>query len=475
VGEGGNLGFTRHARVEYASRGGLINADFIDNSAGVDCSDHEVNLKILLGLADRRGELDRAGRDALLREVTDDVVAHVLYDSFLQAQILAQEVVASKTRMYAYEDLMTALEGRGLLDRAAEGLPGTEEIAERRRAGRGLERPELALLLAYAKRALARDLLDSDFCEDPWLERDLREYFPDRVVERFGHLLAEHPLRRELIATINANEVANSLGPTFASQLCSERGAETADVVRAYRIARAVTGADARWDAVESLPRSVDRRTAAELMTGVDRLVEAATRWYLAHDGGAALEEKIAADEAPFARLIAVLPAIGGEEWREQRRAVADKLIERGAPDEVAWAHALTPELMQAPDIIAVAEHTGASVEEVTRAYHALAERLDIVWLLGALDELPQPTRTQRWAVQAVREDCLEALAELARCALERAEDGQDAAAAVDAYLAARAAQSRRLAAVTGSLTVEGTGDLPALMLAVRALRALAA
>ena len=136
VGEGGNLGFTRRGRVEYAREGGLINADFIDNSAGVDCSDHEVNLKILLGLAEQRGELDRPGRDALLREVTGDVVAHVLYDSFLQAQILADEVVVSKTRMYAYEDLAAALEQRGLLDRSAEALPATEEIAERRRAGR---------------------------------------------------------------------------------------------------------------------------------------------------------------------------------------------------------------------------------------------------------------------------------------------------------------------------------------------------
>jgi len=474
VGEGGNLGVTRRGRVEYAEHGGLINADFIDNSAGVDCSDHEVNLKILLGLAERRGELDRTGRDALMREVSDDVVAHVLYDSFLQAQIIAQEVVVSKTRMFAYEDLMATLEANGLLDRASESLPGTEEIAERRRAGRGLERPELALLLAYSKRALTRDLLASDFCEDPWLERDVRAYFPDRVAERFAHLLPEHPLRRELIATINANDVVNSLGPTFASQLSAERGAETADVVRAYRIARAVTGAGARWDAIEALPRGLDRGLATELMTGVDRLVEAAARWYLGHDGGASLEEQIAAAEAPFARLIAVLPEIGGDEWRERRQAVADDLIARGAPAEVAWAHALTPELMQAPDIIGVAEHTGAPVEHVARAYHALAERLDIVWLLGALDDLPQPTRTQRWAVQAVREDCLEALAELARCALENAAAGQAPAAAVDAYLDARPTQARRLGAVTASLSIEGTGDLPALMLAVRALRALA-
>jgi glutamate dehydrogenase len=318
-------------------------------------------------------------------------------------------------------------------------------------------------------------LLATDFCDEPWLERDLRGYFPDRVVERFGHLLADHPLRRELIATINANMVANSLGPTFVSQLSGERGAEPADIVRAYRIARAVTGAEARWDAVESLPRSIDRHVMTDLMGGVDRLVEAAARWYLAHDDTGSLEDRIAAAEAPFARLIAVLPDIGGEEWREHRRDVAGKLVEQGVPEEVAWAHALSPELMQALDIIAVAEDTGSAVEDVTRAFHALAERLDVVWLLGALDELPQATRTQRWAVQAVREDCLEALAELARSALRHA--GEDAVpiAAVDTYLDAHAAQRRRLGAVTASLTVEGAGDLPALMLAVRALRALAA
>jgi glutamate dehydrogenase len=402
VGEGGNLGFTRRARVEFSREGGRINADFIDNSAGVDCSDHEVNLKILLGLAERHAELDRPARDALLLEVTDAVVEHVLYDSFLQAQILAQEVVVSPSRMYAYEDLMSALESDGLLDRASEKLPGTEEMAERRRAGRGLERPE------------------------------------------------------------------------FASQLAAERGAEGADVVRAYRIAREVTGADARWDSVEALGGKVDRRVQTELMAGVDRLVEATARWYLAHDTGTGMEQQIAAAEAPFARLIAVLPEIGQEDWRAHRGEVAEKLEEAGVPEEVAWAHTLTPELMQAPDILAVAEDTGRPVEEVTHAFHELAARLDIVWLLGALDELPQPTRTQRWAVQAVREDCLDALAQLARCALVGGADGAAPKAAVDAYLAARPKLSRRLAAVTASLSVEGTGDLPALMLAVRALRALA-
>ena len=294
------------------------------------------------------------------------------------------------------------------------------------------------------------------------------------MVARFGHLLADHPLRRELVATINANHVLDSLGPTFVSQLAAERGAEPAEVVRAFRVAREVTGAVARWDAVERLPRTVDPATATELMEGVDRLVEAATRWYVGHDRAHDLEAAIARAEAPFARLVAVLPDIGAEAWQERRRRVVGALTADGVPDDVAWAHALTPELQQATDIIAIAEDTGRPVESVTAAVHDLGARLEIVWLLAALDHLPQPTRTQRWAVQAVREDCLEALAALARAALESAGPAAPPDAAVDAYLAARETLVRRLAHVTHSLTVEGTGDLPGLMLAVRALRALA-
>jgi glutamate dehydrogenase len=268
--------------------------------------------------------------------------------------------------------------------------------------------------------------------------------------------------------------VVNALGPTFVSQLAAERGAEPAEVVRAFRVAREVTGAVARWDAVERLPRSVDRATATELMAGVDRLVEAATRWYVTHDPTQGLEDAIARAEAPFARLMAVLPEIGSEPWRERRRQVADALVEKGVPGEIAWAHALAPELQQAPDIIATAEATGRSMESVTAAVHDLGARLEIVWLLAALDQLPQPTRTQRWATQAVREDCLDALAELARSALEAAPADLPAERAVDAYLEARGTLVRRLAHVMQSLSVEGTEDLPGLMLAVRALRALA-
>ena len=325
VGEGGNLGFTRRARVEYATAGGRINADFIDNSAGVDCSDHEVNLKILLGLAERAGELTREERDELLLEVTEDVTAHVLYDSFLQAQIIAQEVDRSASRLFAYEDLMLLLEENSILDRASEDLPTNEEIGERRRAGRGMERPELAVLVAYSKRLLARSLERSSFVEEPWLERDLREYFPPKVVERFGHLLGEHPLRRQLVCMVNSNAVVNALGPTFVSQLVAERGAEPADVVRAFRIAREVTGADARWEVVERF-EGVDRAAHLELMGGVDALVEETTRWYLTWEPEGDIEETIAAGRDGFERLAAVLGELGSEERRRRREQVCERL-----------------------------------------------------------------------------------------------------------------------------------------------------
>ncbi len=468
VGEGGNLGFTRRGRVEYAAGGGRINADFIDNSAGVDCSDHEVNLKILLGLAERRGELTRAERDELLFSVTGDVVDHVLYDSFLQAQIIAQEVDRSASRLFAYEDLMTLLEEFKILDRASEDLPTAEEVAERRRAGRGMERPELAVLVAYAKRLLARSLERSDFVDEPWLERDLREYFPRAVVERFAHLLDEHPLRRELICMVNSNSVVNALGPTFVSQLVGERGAEPADVVRAYRVAREVTGADARWEVVERLD-GLDRAAQVELMGGVDALVEAVTRWYLAHEPRADIAETVATGRDGFERLVAAVGELGSAERRRRREQVVKRLTGRGVPEALARAHAIGPELVSAPDMIAVANATGRPIEEVAATFFAVGAELRLDWMEAELERTPASGRMQRWALQAVREDAAQVRRELAQ-AVFSATDGD-----VDAYLASRGDRVRRLNAFLRSLAREGDPDLAGLTLAVRQLRSIVA
>ena len=354
VAEGGNLGFTQRGRIEFALAGGRINTDFIDNSAGVDTSDHEVNLKILLGLGVARGELTMDERNALLADVEGDVVRHVLYDNFLQAQILSQEAVTSAHHMEAYEDLMVGLETSDVLDRDLEALPNAEEMAERRRTNRGMTRPELAVLLAYAKQSLTNALLLSSLPDSAYLETDLRGYFPPQVVERFGPLLNEHPLRRELIAMLVANDVVNSQGITFVSRVVTETGADAADVTRAYRIARDVTGAVERWEEIEALVGALEPALLDDLMEGVDRLVEVTARWYLQHVPGQ-LGRAIEAYSGPFRAFATAVGEVAPARWLQEREREAWALMDRGVPEGIARAHVLQPFLVHGPNVADVA------------------------------------------------------------------------------------------------------------------------
>jgi glutamate dehydrogenase len=417
--------------------------------------------------------MTREERDELLFDVTGDVVQHVVYDSFQQAQIISQEVERAPSRMFAYEDLMALLEEVGLLDRASEDLPAADEVTERRRAGRGLERPEIAVLVAYAKRWVARSLEASELLEDPWLERDLREYFPDAVVERCGGHLAEHPLRRQLICMANANAVVNALGPTFVSGLVAERGASVADVVRAFRIACEVTGAGPRWDAVEQLD-GLDRAVQAELMGGVDALVEATTRWYLLWAPASDMPGTIAAGREAFQRLERALPDLGTEERRRRRDETVERLVEQGAPEELARAHALRPEALHVPDMATVAAATGRAIDDVARTFFAVGAELRLDWLERELERVRSATRMQRWALQAVRDDAIQARRELAEGALREAPDA-DPEDAVARFLEQHAGTAERMTRFLRAMAREGDPDLAGLTLAVRQLRALVA
>jgi len=473
VAEGGNLGFTQRGRIEYAMAGGRINADFIDNSAGVDCSDHEVNLKILLGMAGDRGLLARPERDALLAEVEQDVVRHVLYDNFLQAQILSQEVERSASFMEAYEELMQRLEAAGVLDRELEALPSTEEMLERRRAGAGMARPELAVLLAYAKQHLADELLASTLPDSRYLEQDLRGYFPPRVVERFGALLPEHPLRRELVATLVANDVVNSQGITFVTRLSAETGASSADVVSAYRIARDVMRAVERWERVEALVDALAPQVVAELMGEVDRLVEIATRWYLANALGH-LGRAVEAHAEPMRRLEGILPEVEPERRRRERERRTWRLLDLGVPEDLAREHALLPMLVLGPGIAAAADRTGRPLEEAARAALLVGDLLPIDRLEEALARVPTPDRWHRWAVQGAADE----LRALRQRVVERAlaahpELGPDEALA--AHLAERAPLVARLERFLASFAPEDETSLAAVTVAVRMLGPLGA
>jgi len=468
IGEGGNLGLTQRGRIEAASRGILVHADFIDNSAGVDCSDHEVNLKILVGM---ESGLDRSARDALLEDVTADVEAHVLYDSYSQAQILAHEVQVAAPRLYAYEDLMNALESSGLLMREIERLPGAEEISERRRAGAGLVLPELSVLLAYAKRDIADALLESQLLDDPVFEEDLRGYFPPKIVERFGAHVPAHPLRRELAATLVSNEVVNALGPTFVSRLQTEQGAAIDDVVRAYRIAIIATRARERWSAIEALDATIEPDLYWTLMRGVDMLVEGVARWELANAEEGAIRTVGEIGRDGFDTLWAVLPQLRTEEWRATAQATAADLVGRGAPEGLAQAHAMQPALVHAPDVIVASQRTGRSVEEVAATFFALGDHLRLEWLEDQVGGLAASGRMQRWAASALADDVLALRRLLGEAALTES-PGAEPAAAVEAFFASRAERLERLRGFLRVLSAEDT-DIAGLTLAMRQLRAL--
>jgi glutamate dehydrogenase len=472
VGEGGNLGFTQRGRIEYALAGGRINTDFIDNSAGVDTSDHEVNLKILLGLAIARGELSMEERNALLTECVGDVVEHVLYDNYLQAQILSQEMEVGSRRIESYEELMQQLEADAELEREVEYLPSAEDMMQRRADGVGMARPELAVLLAYAKRSVAAALLGSDLPDSPYLALDLERYFPPRVVERFGHLIPEHPLRRELVATMASNDVVNSQGITFVSRMVAETGSHPADVVRAFRIARDVTGAVERWAAIEALDGKIDPRVQNELMTGVDWLVETTSRWYLVRAHGVRLSDAVGGARAAFAELSGVLDQIGSDVWRDEHETTERRLVAEGVPVDVARRHAFQGELVHGPDIIAVAHATGRSVLEVARGFFLLGEQLEFDWLETRLDEMPTGSRWQRWAQQSLEDDLFTLRRQMVEKVLALA-GGAPIDEAVEAFLKDRADAFGRLQGFMRSLAMEGITDLAQLTVALRQIRSL--
>ncbi|NIS29265.1 MAG: NAD-glutamate dehydrogenase, partial [Actinobacteria bacterium] len=333
--EGGNLGLTQGGRIEYARGGGAINTDFIDNSGGVDCSDREVNLKILLGLAIEGGALEEAERDHLIASVSADVSAAILRSNAGQAAVLSREVAQCARRMEAYEDLMAELEDAGLLDRAVEGLPDSDEMRERLREGQGLTRPELAVLLAYAKRRLSAQLVDADLSVSDDLLDDLAGYFPPAVAERFGGLIAVHPLRRELVATIVANEVVNAQGVVFISRLVNRMDRPAADVVAANRVARGISGVVDRRREIDDLAQTLDSRLWVELVDRLEAMVASLTRWYVRHPREEGIADRIRRDRTAFAALEDALLADPGS-WRSAAKARYERLCGAGVAGSIA-------------------------------------------------------------------------------------------------------------------------------------------
>jgi glutamate dehydrogenase len=372
--------------------------------------------------------------------------------------------------MEAYEDLMTELEARGLLERALEFLPTTEQMAERRAAGAGLVRPELCVLLAYAKRLLREQVLASSFPDDPYLDASLAEYFPPAVVERFGHLMAAHPLRREIVATIVTNDVINSMGITFVSRMVAETGAGAEEVAGAFIVARDVSNAREPWDAVEKLDRVVPNDVQADLMTGVDAMVEQLARWYLTHVPHIDLRHEVELAQAPFAELVASMGDVATTAWRLARDERLEHLLAQDVAHDAARFAAIAPDLVYAPDIITVSRSYSRSIADVAHAFFVIGERLYLDVIERRASELPAQTRWQRLAWASLADDLRLLRRQIASAVL--AESG-DASIddAVDRYLAARTDPYERLASLMTTLAAAPGDDASVIMVAVHQIR----
>ncbi len=474
VAEGGNLGFTQRGRIEYARAGGRINTDAIDNSGGVDCSDHEVNLKILLDAVVAQGDLTGKQRNALLAEMTGEVTRLVLEDNELQNRALALACAQGAGALDAQAGFIRHLEKRGRLNRELECLPGDEEIAARKAAGIGLTSPENAVLLAYAKLDLYEDLLDSDVPEDPLFAGALPGYFPQAVRDRFPEAIAHHALRREIVSTVLANELVNRAGALFVFRLTEETGAGVADVVRAYTLARDVFEIPAAWQCAVSLD-GVAEALRSQLLITMVRLMGRGTRWFLRRpDSLREPAQTLARLGAPVARLAQRLPALLDEPDRAALEQATGELAASGVPDALARRIASFEALYAVLDVACVAIELELDVEVVAATYFALAGRLDLRWVVGAIAGLPARSRWQALARSALRDEFAQAATMLAREVLSGGGAAGASDAAIGIWCERRARALARYGDVLSELRNAGAVDMSMLSLLLRELRALA-
>jgi glutamate dehydrogenase len=414
VAEGGNLGLTQAARIEYALAGGLINTDFIDNSAGVDTSDHEVNIKILLNDAVRAGELTKAGRDGLLQEMTDEVAGLVLRHNYQQNACLAAARAQAASMLHVHARYIRKLESSGLLRRRLEYLPGDKVIGERRSAGLGLTAPEFATLLAYAKIALTEELVASDLPADEYLRYQLADYFPHPLREQYAERMPSHPLCREIITSMVVNEMVDRSGTTFAFRLNEETGTSAPDLARAWLVAREVFGMSAFWASVEALDGRVEVATQVALLLEARKLTERACRWLLlARRPPLPIRSTIDFFADGVATIGSGLPKLlTGRDLAgfEERR---DSFTARGVPVELAERTAGMVPAYSTFDIVEIASSAGRGVEEVAEVYFDLADRLQITRLRERIIALPRDDRWNTMARAALRDDLYAAHAAL--------------------------------------------------------------
>ena len=474
VGEGANLGFTQRARIEFALGGGRINMDAIDNSAGVDTSDHEVNIKVLLGEAERAGKLTRKQRDKRLMGMTDEVAQLVLRHNYLQTQAITVTHQLGGHMVDRLARYMRDLEKEGGLDRKLEFLPDDETMRDRIKAGQALTRPELAILVSYAKIDLFGELMASSLPDDEGMIDDLVHYFPKGLRKEFRPMIAKHLLRREIIATVITNSIVNRLGISFVSEVRAKTGVESCDVARAYMVAREIHGLRGHWASIEALDSKVPASLQAALLTECGRILERTAIWMLSQHGtsidpAALIETYQPGVQEVTAQLEELLPASERQLYQDQ----AFLFKSQGAPDDLAGAIAKFGWLQPAGDIVLISQKRERSVREVAEIYFAVGERFGLDWLRRAAGHLPRDTAWDKLAVSAVLDDVFAVQAQLTSHVIGDGHAEAGAGVRLELWARNRELAIRRADELLGELRAVGSPDLAMLAVAIRQLKTL--
>jgi glutamate dehydrogenase len=468
VGEGGNLGFTQRGRVDYALGGGLIYTDAIDNSAGVDCSDHEVNIKILLGGVVASGELTTKQRNDLLGSMTDEVARLVLAHNHAQTLALVMARKQSSGMANVHARYIDTLETEGWLDRQLEFLPSDRQIAERQLAGTGLTAPEFAVLIAYTKNTNVAELVRSDLPDDELLVDDLVGYFPVPLRERFRRAIVDHPLRRDIVATVVVNQMVNLSGISFDHRMTEDTGASLVDVMRAWIVSREVFDFPRLWAQIDALDTAVALDTQLDLFLDCRRMVERGALWVLRHRrppfglGETAAHLKPGIDE-----LATSLGSMLRGRMADVVMSGEASRLAAGVPEELAERAGAWPLLHTAFDLVDLSKSTGRPIRALAAMQWELFAALDLMWLWEGIGSLPRSDRWQTQARSALRDDLLSTLAELTRACVS-------SGGSVEEWQSINARPVARVGSMLTEIRRAESFDLTTLSVALRQLRNLA-
>lgn len=470
-GEGGNLGMTQRGRIEYAKKGGRVNADFIDNSAGVDCSDHEVNIKILLQQMMKQGELDLPARNKLLADMTDEVARLVLTNNYRQNKILSFMLHVSPERIGAKAHLIKTLENKGLLDREIEFLPSEAELKERQQNGEGLYSPELCVLMSYSKIDLFKKLLASDVLDDPWLRDVMVHYFPKQLQSIDAKFMDNHQLKREIIATVLTSQIVDRMGATFMLRMNEDTGADTSAIALAYFLVVELFNLNDLWQSIDDHDGQVAAEEQLKALKAIWSFVRQGVRWVLNNIGHSIdLQAQLKQLQSGVSQFVSDfeqhITATDAQVYQRENKA----LTEKGFAKKLANKLAALPYINAALDVVKVANDGKVSVKNAADMYFPLGQYLNLVWLHGMVEKLPVDSHWHVHARGDLRDDLSEHHAQLTAVLIRRYGTKKSAQEVMDQWLQDQQKMVRNMKQLMTNIKTEKQADYATVMVAVNSL-----